>query len=368
MDADSLRSWLVLCRAPGIGGATVRRLLQIFASPAVLCAAGVPALRAAGLGDAQIEAVRAPDEAGLARDLDWLAGAGRQALTLSDPGYPAALREIAQAPPVLFVQGDADWLAMPQVAIVGSRNASPQGAENARAFAAELARRGFVVTSGLALGIDGAAHRGALDAGGGTVAVCGTGLDRVYPARHRRLAHEVATHGALVSEFPTGVPALPENFPRRNRIISGLSMGVLVVEAARESGSLITARLALEQGREVFAIPGSIHNPMARGCHALIRQGARLVETVDDVFEELGPLLGQRRSSVERAALCREPLMDPAAAELLAALGDEALPVDVLAQRVRRPLADLQVALTELELAGSVAAAPGGRYQRLRRA
>ncbi|MEW6166099.1 MAG: DNA-processing protein DprA [Pseudomonadota bacterium] len=371
MDAESPRPWLVLCRAPGVGGATVQRLLQNFPSPAAIVAAGVSALRAAGLGDAQIRALHEPDEAGLARDLEWLAQPGRRLLTLDDPAYPAQLREIAQPPPVLFVHGDADWLSVPQLALVGSRNATPQGLENAQAFAGELARRGLAITSGLALGIDGAAHRGALAAGGGTVAVCGTGLDRVYPARHRALAHDIVQHGALISELPTGVAALAENFPRRNRIISGLSMGVLVVEAARESGSLITARLALEQGREVFAIPGSIHNPMARGCHQLIRQGAKLVETVDDLLEELGPLLGARRAGLQQpasSAPAPAPQRAPAEAELLEALGDEAMLVDALAARMQRPLPELQAALTRLELAGEVGAAPGGRYQRLRRA
>lgn len=370
MDAESLRPWLVLCRAPGIGSAAVQRLLQVFPTPAQALGASAAALRAVGLNETQIRGLQQPDEAAIDADLAWLAQPGRSVLTLTDPAYPAALREIAQPPMLLFVQGDADWLAMPQVAIVGARSASPQGIENAQAFAAELARRGLAITSGLALGIDGAAHHGALAGGGGTIAVCGTGLDRVYPARHKTLAHAIAGRGALVSEFPPGVGALAENFPRRNRIISGLSMGVLVVEAARESGSLITARLALEQGREVFAIPGSIHNPMARGCHALIRQGAKLVETVDDLLEELGPLLGMRRAATQtvQAPPEAEGATDGIESEVLRALGDEAIAVDVLAQRVRQPVAQLQVALTRLELSGQIAAAAGGRYQRLQRA
>ncbi len=356
---------MVLSRAPGIGSVAVQRLLQRFSTAAHAVSAGAAAWRAAGLSEAQIHALQHPDEAAIARDLDWLALPGRAALTLADDRYPAALREIAQPPSLLFVHGDADWLNLPQLAIVGSRHASPQGLDNAQAFAAELARRGLAITSGLALGIDGAAHRGALAAGGGTVAVCGTGLDRVYPARHKALAHDIAAGGVLVSEFPTGVGPLAENFPRRNRIISGLSLGVLVVEAARESGSLITARLALEQGREVFAIPGSIHNPMARGCHALIRQGAKLVETVDDLLEELGPVLGLRRA--RSAAPSPAPAAAPEDAverAVLQALGDDAVAVDVLAARTCQPLPQLQVALTRLELSGRVAAAPGGRYQR----
>ncbi|SFF22803.1 DNA protecting protein DprA [Fontimonas thermophila] len=373
MDAQSLRPWLVLCRAPGLGSAAVRRLLAAFPDLARALAAGAPALRDAGLSENQIEAIAAVERAAIDADLAWLAAPGRRALTLTDPEYPPLLHEIAQPPPLLFVQGDADWLALPQIAIVGARNATPQGIENAQAFAAELARRGLVVTSGLALGIDGAAHRGALAAGGGTIAVCATGLDRVYPARHKALAHEIAAHGALVSEFPPGVGALAEHFPRRNRIISGLALGVLVVEAARESGSLITARFALEQGREVFAIPGSIHNPLARGCHALIRQGAKLVETVDDVLEELGPVLGRRHAPAHRSdAQDAPPAVVQAdvhlAAEVLHAIGDGALAVDELAARIQRPLPELQVALTQLELAGAVAPVAGGRWQRLHRA
>ena len=371
VDAQALRPWLVLCRAPRVGSAAIRHLLDRFPSAHDAVSASRAALAAAGLDAAQIEAVQRPDADALAHDLDWLAAPGRRLLTWRDDDYPATLREIAQPPAVLFVQGDADWLAVPQIAIVGSRHASPQGLENAQAFAGELARRGLAVTSGLALGIDGAAHRGALVAGGGTVAVCGTGLDRVYPARHKALAHDIAASGALVSEFPPGVAALAENFPRRNRIISGLSIGVLVVEAARESGSLITARLALEQGREVFAIPGSIHNPMARGCHALIRQGAKLVETVDDILVEIGPLLGTRRATLLPAAATAAPAVSDTGDEmeraLLQAMGDETVAVDTLAARVQAPVGELQAALTRLELAGAVAGVPVGRYQRLAR-
>ncbi len=372
MDAQSLRPWLILCRAPGIGSATVRKLLITFADPASIVAAQPSALRRAGLSEAQIQALQRVDDAALERDLQWLAQPACHALTLADPRYPVRLREIAQAPPLLFVQGDLDWLDAPQLAVVGSRHASPQGLENAQAFAAELARRGLTITSGLALGIDGAAHTGALAGGGGTVAVCGTGLDRVYPARHKALAHQIIGSGALVSEFPVGVGAAAENFPRRNRLISGLALGVLVVEAARESGSLITARLALEQGREVFAIPGSIHNPLARGCHSLIRQGAKLVETVDDVLVELAPLLGMRRALIETspasaATDASTDALSDGQAKVLQALGDELLGVDQLAARLEQPISSLQAALTQLELDGWIAVAAGGRYQRLAR-
>lgn len=373
MDAAALTAWLALCRAPGIGSAAVHKLLEAFGSAEAALDASASALRGAGLSAAQAQALRLPDHEGIARDRDWLASPRRGLLSLADPAYPAALRQIAQAPPLLFCQGDADLLSLPQIAVVGSRTATPQGLENAQAFAAELARRGFVITSGLALGIDGAAHRGALAADGYTVAVCATGLDRVYPGRHRALAHEIGARGLLVSEFPLGVQALAEHFPRRNRIISGLALGVLVVEAAPGSGSLITARYALEQGREVFAIPGSIHNPQARGCHALIREGARLVETVDDIFEELGPLLGPllRQQTVAADATIRgAPAVaaaDPVADALLAALGDELLDLDQLLARCSHELSTLQAALTRLELEGRIAVAPGGRYQRLHR-
>lgn len=370
VDALSLRPWLVLCRAPGIGAAAVHKLLETFPDPAQALAASPATLAAAGLSQAQITALRQCDEAAVERDLEWLSRPGRALIHWQDPRFPETLRRIAQPPLALFVHGDADLLAMPQIAIVGARHASAQGIENARAFAAELAARGFVVTSGLALGIDGAAHLGALETGY-TVAVCGTGLDRVYPARHQALAREIAQRGALISEYPLGVAALAENFPRRNRLISGLSMGVLVVEAARESGSLISARYALEQGREVFAIPGSIHNPMARGCHALIRQGAKLVETVDDIFEEIGPLLGTRHASQEAGGVDRAHApaqQDPASAierEVLDALSDAPVVFDQLAERVRCPVDELQAVLTALELDGRIAMTAAGGYQRL---
>lgn len=372
MDSARLSAWLTLARASGVGSVAVQRLLSEFGTPEAALKASPTAWRALGLSSLQIDALGKPDRDGIAQDLRWLDGGERRGLlTVDDPRYPARLREIAHAPPLLFCIGDADLLAWPQLAIVGSRSATPQGLDNAQAFAAELARRGFTITSGLALGIDGAAHRGALQAQGHTVAVCATGLDRVYPARHQALAREIAVQGLLLSEFPVGVQALAENFPRRNRIIAGLSLGVLVVEAARESGSLITARLALEQGREVFAIPGSIHNPQARGCHQLIRQGAKLVETVDDLFEELGPLLrpflGTRlatKTGDNPAAAVVSPPADTAEARVLAALDDAPLDLDALVARSGLSVAEVQTALTTLELDEQLAMAPGGRYQR----
>ncbi|HSW15507.1 MAG TPA: DNA-processing protein DprA [Solimonas sp.] len=364
MNSSMLESWLALVRAPGIGPATVARLLATYGSADAALGASAASLRALGLDEGQLGALGEPDRAGVQRDLDWLAGERRGFLSCDDPRYPAALRETGQAPVGLFWQGDASLLGLPQIAIVGARNATPQGLENARAFAAELARRGLVVTSGLALGVDGAAHRGALEGGGLTVAVCATGLDRVYPARHRELAHDIARDGLLLSEFPSGVQALAENFPRRNRIISGLSLGVLVVEAARESGSLITARYAGEQGREVFAIPGSIHNPMARGCHALIRQGAKLVESVDDILEEIAPLLAVRDAAVPAAPARVD---DPVQRRVLECLDEVPAGFDLLLQRSGLDAAPLGEALLALELGGAIAAMPGGSFQRLQR-
>lgn len=297
-------------------------------------------------------------------DLERLARAGAQVVTIACPAYPARLREIARPPLVLFVRGSLDVLSVPQLAVVGSRNASHVGLETARDFACSLARIGLAITSGLARGIDGAAHRGCLDAGAPTVAVAATGADRVYPARHGPLAEEiVAAGGAVVTEFAPGEPPRPHHFPRRNRIISGLSLGTLVVEAARASGSLITARCALEQDREVFAIPGSIHNPAARGCHQLIREGAKLVEQVDDIVDEL-------------ALSCPLPLMEPAAppsrqatphvpranceeARVLAAVDFAPTDFDAIVRRTKLAAETVSAVLLELELRGLVCKSAG---------
>ena len=267
---------------------------------------------------------------------------------------------------MLHVIGDRRLLSTPQLAIVGSRNPSPMGQENARAFAKSLAGAGLVITSGMALGIDGAAHRGALEAGGKTIAVAGTGLDRVYPSRHRDLAHDIAKHGALVSEYPLGMPPRPENFPVRNRLISGLSLGTLVVEAALRSGSLITARLATEQGREVFAIPGSIHSPQAKGCHALIRQGAKLVESAQDILEELGPLASVATHAVydNAVSVCQ---LDPPTAALLKQIGHDPVSVDALIERSGLTADVVSSMLLQMELNGLVSNCPGGKVQRISR-
>lgn len=355
--------WLQLVRTPGIGPAIGGRLVAAFDGAAAAVDAGPSAWRGVGLPEPLIRALADPQSDGVAADLAWCAaGEGRSILTLDDPRYPARLKSLAAPPLVLFAHGDVDLFSLPQLAVVGSRSATPQGLSNARAFAEALAARGLTITSGLALGVDAAAHEGALAANGLTIAVCATGLDRVYPARHRALAQKVADLGLLISEFPIGVGPQPEHFPRRNRLIAGLSLGVLVVEAAVGSGSLITARLAVEQGREVFAIPGSIHNPQARGCHQLIRQGAKLVESVDDILEEIGPQIGSalRDSAAASGPTCSAT--DEASSPIITALGHESLDFDQLAARSGLAVAELSTALLSLELAGRVAQGADGRY------
>jgi DNA processing protein len=320
----------------------------------------------------RLRAGDAPDPSGIAGDLAWLEGPNRMLLTAEDPRYPAQLAAVPGMPPALFVEGDPSRLSQPQLAIVGSRAATAAGRETAFEFAARLAALGFAITSGLAAGIDAAAHRGALAAGGVTIAVCGTGLDRVYPAEHCELAARIAALGALVSEFPTGTPPRSINFPRRNRLMSGLSRGVLVIEAAARSGSLITARLAGEQGREVMAIPGSIHNALARGCHRLIKEGAALVESVDDVLAALGAsrLAGDaitaRISAGVESARANSPVgaLDSEAEMLLNALGFEPADLDRLVERTGMAARSVISKLQLLELEGRVESLAGGRYSR----
>ncbi len=355
--------WIALQCQPGVGPVTFRELLQRHGSPRQALAA----LREQGR--------LVEDEARWEADLAWLEAApDRHLLTLDDPRYPPRLRELADAPPLLYVLGDPDLLALPQLAVVGSRNPTPDGRADAQRFAAHLARCGLVITSGLALGVDGAAHEGALEVEGATVAVLACGVDRVYPARHHALARRIVEGGgAVISERPLGSRPRREFFPARNRIISGLSLGVLVVEAAVHSGSLITARLAAEQGREVFAIPGSIHNPLSRGCHRLIRQGAKLVETAEDILEELGPLLGAGVSSPadtssEVPALSDAALPDdPDHRAVLEALGHRPCPVDEVVSRTGLNVEAVASILLVLELQGFVASAPGGLYSRTHR-
>ncbi len=361
---------LALLRTPGLGAVRIRRLLQRRGSAEAVFAAKAGGWRDAGCSEAQIAALASPDHAGVEADLRWLAASpARHFIDNRHPRWPARLEQIPGAPVGLFAVGDLALLGEPQLAIVGARAASAQGRDHAHAFADGLARAGLVITSGLALGIDAAAHRGALDAGGATIAVCGNGLDRVYPARNRDLALAIAERGLLVSEFPPGTVPRPEHFPRRNRIISGLSLGVLVVEAQLESGSLITARIAAEQGREVFALPGSIHNPMARGCHALIRDGATLTESVADILAELSaqlrPTLGAVATTTGAAPA--DAPADPLERRVLAAIGDDPVAIDQLAATLSLGIAELGAALLSLELQGLIEAQAGERFSRLHR-
>ncbi len=358
---------LALLRTPGLGANRLRRLLQRHGSAEAVFAAKASAWAEAGCSEGQIAGLANPDHQGAETDLRWLAASPHHHFVDSDhPAWPARLAEIAAAPFGLFALGDIALLGEPQLAIVGARAASAQGRNDAQAFAEGLARAGLVITSGLALGIDAAAHRGALDAGGSTIAVCGNGLDRVYPARNRELALAIAERGLLVSEFPPGTVPRPEHFPRRNRIISGLSLGVLVIEAQLESGSLITARLAAEQGREVFALPGSIHNPMARGCHALIRNGATLTESVADILVELAAQLKPMLSpTTARAEPMADVPVDSLEQRVLAAIGDQPVAIDQLASTLALGIAELGAALLSLELQGLIEARPGDCFSRL---
>jgi DNA processing protein len=365
-------AWLRLLRAPGIGPVSFGKLLQRFGTPQQALRADRQALEALGIKRPAIDWLRQADARQLEADRAWLSGPDNHLVTRHDPDYPALLADIADAPPVLFVTGDPAALTRPQLAIVGSRNPTSGGLRTAQEFASFLAASGLTITSGLAIGIDAAAHQGALEHGL-SIAVCGTGPDRIYPAGNRALAHRIAATGALVSEFPPGTGARRENFPRRNRIISGLSLGTLVVEAAARSGSLITARMAGEQGREVFAIPGSIHNPLSRGCHALIRQGAKLVETANDIIEELMPLLGNLRTEVASAISGNEDNSAPAALDadyhkLLDCLGHDPMAPDALMQCSGFPADVISSMLLMLELEGYISCVPGGRYSRTAKA
>ena len=365
---DDPKPWLALARVPGLHAGRLPRHDGRVLEPLALLEESPTALAALGLGEAAIVALTSPGGAGLDADERWLAGARRSLVTWGSPGYPALLARIEDAPLVLFVEGDPQVLVLPQIAIVGSRNPTPVGRDTATQFAAQLARAGLAITSGLALGIDGSAHAGALAAHGHTVAVLGCGPDAIYPREHAGLARQVAESGALVSEMPTGTAPLRQHFPRRNRIISGLSVGTLVVEAALQSGSLITARLAAEQGREVFALPGSIHSPLSRGCHRLIREGARLVETVEDIFAELGPLLEGLVAAVRTEALDAQQVsgrgLDKDYEILLDALGFAPASIDSLVARSGLAADAVASMLLILELDGRVAQQPGGLYCR----
>lgn len=360
-----LTHWLALLRAPALGPATFFKLLEAFPKLSDLFTIPWQELIDLKIDPALAAYLQKPDWLGVERDLSWAQQKGNKIITWQDATYPTLLREISTAPPVFYMQGDSAILSTPQLAIVGSRNPSPLGNECAFEFAKTLAASGLTITSGLALGVDAASHRGALVAKGLTIGVTGTGLDRIYPARHNDLARQIIEQGgALISEFPPGTLPKAENFPRRNRLISGLSVGVLVVEAAMKSGSLITARYALEQGREVFAIPGSIHNPLARGCHHLLRQGAKLVETATDVLEELGSLLQalipSTAPSQPKQKLLDLPILDGDYAKLMQYIGFEMTPVDTLIERSGLAAETVSSLLLMLELQGYITAVSGG--------
>lgn len=370
MAADSsLDAWLRLTLVPGIGGETQRKLLATFGLPEAVFSAGHDALSRI-VGDKAARLLLETDN-GKAIDAarQWAQAPDQHVVTLADSTYPRALLNIADPPTLIYVRGRLELLQRPALAIVGSRNPTPQGIKNAESFSAALAQTGLLIVSGLALGIDAAAHQAALSVQGDTAAIIGTGIDRIYPARNLDLARKLVEHGCIVSEFPLGTPAAAYNFPRRNRLISGLAHGVLVIEAAAESGSLITARLAAEQGKEVFAIPGSIHSPQARGCHKLIRQGAKLVESVQDILEDLDwqvqsamPSLTPTVTAIDQGS---QPVSTLPEDELLALIGFDPCSIDELATRSGLSVETLSERLLQLELDGYLANLPGGRFQRL---
>jgi DNA processing protein len=361
MEIDArVEAWASLQLLPGVSARALFTLLKHFGGPAEVLAASAASLAKVVPRDTAAAIGRGPEPVALATTLAWLREAGHALIAWDDAAYPRALLTISDPPPALYFCGRAELLNHQALAIVGSRNATPQGVETAEAFAATLSAAGLTIVSGLALGIDAAAHRGGLAGAGSSLAVVGTGIDRVYPAGNRDLAHRLADAGGILSEFPLGTPPLPANFPRRNRLISGLARGVLVVEATQASGSLITARFAAEQGRDVFAIPGSIHSPFSKGSHRLIKDGAKLVETAEDVLEELG-MAGAGSAQAHAAP----PVAGPDSARVLTALGSDPAGVDALTSRSGLAAEVVAVALVELELAGEIASLPGGLYQKM---
>jgi DNA processing protein len=355
-DKDT-ESWLALSLVPGLGDDSCRKLLLAFGEPQKIFSATQSELSRVVPSKVARSISEGVDQNTILPALKWLEEPRNSLVTLADEDYPKLLLQIPDPPPLLYIKGRRELLNFPSLAIVGSRNATPQGVANAESFGRNLSDAGLTIISGLALGIDAAAHRGGLKGACSSIAVVGTGLDIVYPARNRDLAHALADSGTLVSEFPLGTPAIGSNFPRRNRIISGLARGCLVVEAALSSGSLITARLALEQGREVFAVPGSIHSPLSKGCHTLIKQGAKLAENAQDILEEIGwQKTNDAPAAVESAG---------ETAPLLEHLGFDPCNIDTLCVRSQLPPDAVTAMLLKLELAGRVAALPGGLYQRL---
>jgi len=356
---DETLAWLRLTLVPGVSPAQQQRLMRALGTPEQVLASPHARITEIAGADAQARLAAGPDAAQLAKALAWLEAGDHHLVTLADASYPRAWLEIPDPPTALYAIGDITLLNAPAIAIVGSRNATPQGARDAEAFAFELSKAGLAIVSGMALGIDAAAHRGGLAGGASTIAIVGTGADRVYPPGNRELAHRIAERGCMASEFPLGTPPASGNFPQRNRLISGLARGVLVVEAADQSGSLITARMAGEQGRDVFAIPGSIHSPLAKGCHKLIRQGAKLVESAQDVLEELGMGTGAPRAGGPPARGDA-----PGQSRLLAAMGHGPVTMDEMALATGAPVSDIAVQFSQLALEGRVETLAGGRFQR----
>lgn len=358
-------SWLRLCLIDGLGDESIRRLLVTFGSPENILSASTASLEKVVKPRIASHIAKGADVQKLAAALKWLEDPANSIITLADPDYPQNLLNIPDPPPLMYMKGQRSLLGSTALAIVGSRNATPQGLANARAFAETASHAGLCIVSGMALGIDAASHQGGLCGPGSSIAVVGTGLDIVYPSRNHDLAHTLAKKGALLSEFPLGTPAIGSNFPRRNRIISGISRGCLIVEAALQSGSLITARQALEQGRDVFAIPGSIHAPQSKGCHALIKQGAKLVEKMQDILEEWGyPTSSSARCELQPDKSA--PRLSSEDSLLLKHLGHDSVDVDTLCARSGLTAETVSAMLLVLELDGTVASVAGGRYQRVR--
>lgn len=364
MNLKRVSQWMTLLSITGVGPATCINILTQFESIASVFAASSKELKLAGFSDALIQALKLAKSPDLSELDEWLnRGANHFVLTIECHDYPRLLKQTNCPPTLLYGVGDRSLLNTPQIAVVGSRNPTAAGLSQARKFSKGLARQGLTITSGLALGIDGTAHSSALSVNGTTIAVAATGLDRVYPARHRSLAQQISETGLIISEFPLGTQPKANHFPQRNRIISGLSLGTLVVEAAPQSGSLITARLALEQGREVFAIPGSVDNTLAKGCHLLIKQGAHLVESIDDVLSQLG-WLAQAQNLLQEDKLPRPDLTEDLY-RLLVNVDFSPTAIDTLVERVKKPVAELSPKLLTLELEGWVTQSHGG-YMRLK--
>jgi DNA processing protein len=363
----SHHEWLTLIHARGITPAVLDSVSARYGSLKTIFDLDADQLRQLGLGENTAQRLKNPEKEAIERDLAWLERNGRDLLTCRDPHYPALLRSLVDAPVAIYCVGNPEILALPQLAIVGSRNPTNTGRDTAAAFAHHMAGVGLSIVSGLANGIDAAAHQGALSASGHTVAICGTGLDQIYPPSNRKLATDIAASGLLLSEYPVGTPPRRYHFPQRNRLISGMSVGTLVVEAARRSGSLITARQAIEQGREVFAVPGSIHNPLARGCHQLLREGAKLVESAEDILTELGALVTLHTTATsERTDKEQEDELDPDYHILLNALDYDPATVDTLINRSGLTPDAVSSMLLILELQGHVTPVSGGRFVRAR--